>query len=93
MVAALLVVAAGILLKVNLHEWCLLTLCMAGVLAAEMFNSALESMAKAITGELDPHLGDSLDIAAAAVLIASIGASVVGAIVFLNRLAILFEWR
>lgn len=89
---AVLVVVSGVMLEVNLIEWCLLGLCIAGVLTAEMFNSALESMAKAITGENDPHLGDSLDIAAAAVLIASVGASVVGAIIFVNRLAILLEW-
>lgn len=89
---AVLVVAAGLLLGVDRCEWCILALCITGVLAAEMFNSALESMAKAITGEPDPHLGDSLDIAAAAVLVASIGASVVGAVIFLNRLAILLEW-
>ena len=39
-----------------------------------MFNSALESMAKVITGESHPHLGNSLDIGSAAVLLASIGA-------------------
>jgi diacylglycerol kinase len=83
------VVVAGVLLRVNLYEWCLLTLCITGVLTAEMFNSALESMAKAITGETDPHLGNSLDIGSAAVLLASIGASVVGAIVFAHRLGVL----
>ena len=62
------VIAAGIVLGVSLAEWCLLVLCIAGVLTAEMFNSALESMAKAITGESDPHLGNSLDIGSAAVL-------------------------
>ncbi len=87
--AAAAVIAAGAVLRVDLHEWCLLLLCITVVLAAEMFNSALESMAKAITGESDPHLGNSLDIAAAAVLAASIGASVVGAIIFGNRLGIL----
>ncbi len=89
---AVLVFVAGMVLEVNLIEWCLLIMCIAGVLTVEMFNSALESMAKAITGESDPHLGDSLDIGSAAVLIASIGASIVGAIIFANRLAILLEW-
>ncbi len=67
-------------------------LCIAGVLTAEMFNSALESMAKAITGESDPHLGNSLDIGSAAVLVASIGAAVVGAIIFGHRVGVLLEW-
>lgn len=89
---AVLVFVTGMVLEVNLIEWCLLIMCIAGVLTVEMFNSALESMAKAITGESDPHLGDSLDIGSAAVLIASIGASIVGTIIFANRLAFLLEW-
>jgi len=89
---AALVVAAGAVLQVSLIEWCLLLLCIAGVLTAEMFNSALESMAKAITGESDPHLGNSLDIGSAAVLSASVGASIIGTIIFANRLGMLLGW-
>jgi diacylglycerol kinase len=90
-VATVVLVSAAVL-QVGLVEWCLLLLCITIVLAAEMFNSALESMAKAITGENHPHLGNSLDIASAAVLTASIGASVVGSIIFVNRLADIFGW-
>ena len=54
-----LVIAAGVVLGVSRKEWCLLALCITVVLTAEMFNSALESMAKAITGESDPHLGNN----------------------------------
>ena len=89
---AVAVVAAGAVLGVDLTEWCLLVLCIAAVLTAEMFNSALESMAKAITGQSDPHLGNSLDIGSAAVLLASVGASIVGAIIFGHRLGILLGW-
>jgi diacylglycerol kinase len=89
---AVAVVVAGLALGVSLLEWCVLTLCIAGVLTAEMFNSAFESMAKAITGESDPHLGNSLDIGSAAVLVASVGASIVGAIIFGHRLGILLGW-
>jgi diacylglycerol kinase len=89
---AAVVVAAGLVLGISRTEWCLLAMCIAGVLTAEMFNSALESMAKAITGESDPHLGNSLDIGSAAVLLASIGASIVGAFIFGHRLGILIGW-
>jgi diacylglycerol kinase len=87
--AAVLVAAA--LLHMNHEDWCILLLCIAGVLTAEMFNSALESMARAITGQRDPHLGNALDISSAAVLMASIGSAVVGAIVFIHRLAVLMR--
>jgi diacylglycerol kinase len=49
-------------------------------------------MAKAITGESDPHIGNSLDIGSAAVLLASLGATLVGAVIFLRRLAMLLGW-
>ncbi len=90
--AAAAVIAAAAVLRVDLHEWCLLLLCITVVLAAEMFNSGLESMAKAITGESDPHLGNSLDIGAAAVLVAAIGASIVGVVIFGHRVGDLLGW-
>lgn len=89
---AAVVVVAGAMLQVDAYEWCFLLLCIAGVITAEMFNSALESMAKAITREHDYHLGLSLNIASGAVLIASIAASIVGTIIFLHRLGILLRW-
>jgi len=89
---AAVVVAAGLVLRVDRIEWCLLAMCIGGVLTAEMFNSALESMAKAITGESDPHLGNSLDIGSAAVLIASTSAAVVGTLIFARRIGNLLGW-
>jgi diacylglycerol kinase len=90
--AAVLVVAAGAVLRVSYAEWAILAVCIASVLAAELFNSALESMAKSITDQHDPRLGDALDIAAAAVLLASIGAAAAGAIIFAHRLGLLLGW-
>jgi len=86
------VLAAAVLFRVTLVEWCLLILCMAAVLTAEMFNSVIESMARSITDRHDPRLADALDTASAAVLMASIGAALVGAIVFLHRLGVLLGW-
>jgi diacylglycerol kinase len=91
-VVAALVVTAGATMGLSLVEWCLLVLCIAGVITAELFNSALESTAKAITRDYNPHLRDSLDIGSAAVLAASIGAASVGAIIFGHRLGVLLGW-
>lgn len=67
-------------------EWCLLALCITVVLAAEAFNTALEHLARAITREHNPQVRDALDVAAGAVLIASLGASVVGCLLVAQRL-------
>ena len=86
------VIAAGIVLGVGRTQWCVLLLCIAAVLAAEMFNSALEAIARAVTDEPNPEVGNALDIGSAAVLIASIGSAIVGTIIFVNRFGILLSW-
>ena len=88
--AAALVIAAGFVLQVDHAEWCLLVLCITMVLTAEMFNSALESMAKAIDVEHNLHLADGLDVGSAAVLAAAVGSAVIGAIIFVPRILAFF---
>jgi diacylglycerol kinase len=91
-VATAVVVAAAAALRMNSIEWCLLLLCIAGVAAAEMFNSALESLARAVTRETNPHIRDALDIASGAVLVAAFGAAGVGLVVFGHRAGQLLGW-
>ena len=62
-----------------------MVLCITIVLAAEMFNSALEHLARAVDRSENRHLGSALDIGSAAVLTAAMGASVVGSLVFVSR--------
>lgn len=80
------VIVAAACMRVEFWEWCVLLLCIGGVLTAEMFNSAMEHMAKVIDQNQNPELGEALDTASAAVLFASLGAAVVGAIIFAHRL-------
>ncbi len=83
------VVLAGLALSVQWWEWCVLTLAITGVLTAELLNSALEQLAKAITDRYDPYVRDALDISSAAVLAASAGSVVLGLLVFLPRICVL----
>ena len=89
---AVLVVATGIIFSVTRVEWCLLVLCIGSVLAAEMFNSALESLSRAVSDEYDAHLANALDIGSAAVLVISAATAVVGLLIFVNRLAVMLGW-
>ena len=84
MAAAVVIVAA--LLKAAVLQWCILLICITIVLVAEMFNTALEHLARGLTDRHDRNVGLALEIASGAVLVASIGASAVGAIVFINLL-------
>jgi diacylglycerol kinase len=90
--AAAAVVVAALALQVSLVEWCLLGLCVAGVLAAEMLNSALERLARAVDSSYNPDLRDALDIGSATVLMAAGGAAFVGTIIFGYRLLLLIGW-
>jgi diacylglycerol kinase len=86
------VVAAGLVLQVSLVEWCILVACISAVLTAEMANTAVEHLARAVDERENPHLRDALDIGSAAVLLAAIGAVLIGAIIFLNRLSQIVHW-
>ena len=92
LIAAPTVVAMGVLLNVSPLEWCVLLLCIGAVISAELFNSALELSAKAITSDFDDHIRDALDVASAAVLVVSIISIVVGATIFVFRLGFYFGW-
>ncbi|MEM9353540.1 MAG: diacylglycerol kinase family protein [Planctomycetota bacterium] len=87
--AAALVIAAGFVLRVSFVEWGLLLLCIATVLAAELFNTALERLAVATVREKNDLVRDALDAASGAVLVTAAGAAAVGLIV-LGRAALNF---
>jgi diacylglycerol kinase (ATP) len=76
------VTAAGLLLDIAARDWCLLVLAMALVWMAEGFNTALEILADAVVPEHHPMIGRAKDVAAGAVLLAAIGAALVGALIF-----------
>jgi diacylglycerol kinase len=86
------VIAAAIVLRVSLVEWCLLGLCITVVLAAETFNTAVERLAKAKSPEHDATVGAALDMASGAVLATAIGASLVGGAIFIYRLGLWMSW-
>jgi len=78
---AMTVVALAWFLGADRVEWCLLLLCIAMVISAELFNSAIEKLARAVTREENPHIRDALDIASGAVLVVAISAAAVGVVV------------
>jgi diacylglycerol kinase len=90
--AAAVAIAACIALDCRLVEWCLILLCIGGVFTVELFNSAIETLFHGLDPETKSRWNGSLDIAAGAVLTASLFAALIGVIVFGNRLAVLIGW-
>jgi diacylglycerol kinase len=79
---AALVITGAIVLSFSLEQWCILLACIGMVLAAELFNSALENLVRGLGEYERQRLAPCLDIAAGAVLMASITASVIGILIF-----------
>ena len=80
-----LVIAAGVIWKISLMEWCLVSICIGSVIAAESFNSAIEALADKITTENDPIIGKAKDLGAFAVLFLSLMSVTVGLIIFIPK--------
>ncbi|HLJ92673.1 MAG TPA: diacylglycerol kinase [Gemmataceae bacterium] len=87
---AALVVAAALVLHCRTPEWCILLGCIGMVFTAELFNSAIETIFRGLEEATKPRVRACLDIAAGAVLVASIVAALIGSIIFLDRLMELF---
>lgn len=86
------VITAAAALGMSRVEWCLLLMCIALVLTAEMFNTALEHLARAVDRRYNPEIAAALDVSSAAVLLAALGAAAVGALVFVHRFGELLDW-
>ncbi len=80
--AAATVIALGLWLEVSRLEWVALVLAIALVMGAEALNTALEYVVDLASPEWHPLARDAKDVAAAAVLLCSLGAAVVGLLVF-----------
>src|SRR5947209_15362125 len=84
---AALVLAAAVALRCSVNQWGILVLCIGLVLTAELFNSAVETLFRGLDEATKQRSWQALDIAAGAVLLASLFASVIGSLVLVNRLA------
>ena len=84
--AALLVVVAGFYFKISLHEWIAVVFSIGIVVVSEMLNTAIEKLTDMVSPEIHPKAKVVKDLAAGAVLMASMVALVVGLIVFLPKI-------
>lgn len=83
---ALLALVLGFLLKINGNEWLWVLLSIFLVLAAELFNTALEALTNLVSPTWHPLAKKAKDAGAAAVLLVAIFSIVAGMIIFLPKL-------
>ena len=84
--AALAVLILGVAVGVSRFEMLALMLAVTLVLVAEMINTALEQAIDVATSSFDPVARAAKDVAAGAVLVASVAAAFIGYLVFAERL-------
>lgn len=87
LLATILVCAAGVYFSLSRADWLWIVAAIVLVWSAEAFNTALEQLADALHPERHPGIGRAKDAAAAAVLIAALGAAVIGGVVFMPHLS------
>jgi diacylglycerol kinase len=90
-VAAFLVIIASILLKVGAFEMGILGVMILLVICTEMINTAIEEVVNLLTNEHRVEAKIAKDVSAGMVLLTTIGAVIVGILVFTPYLLKLFK--
>lgn len=80
--ASILVIATGWWLEITRAEWLWVVLAVMAVWSAEALNTAFEFLADATNPTFHPLIGKAKDVAAGSVLIAALGAVIIGVLVF-----------
>ena len=76
-------IVLGFYFGITRIEWMFLTLTAGFVLAAEAFNTAIEIDIDLTSPEYHPYARDTKDVAAGAVLISAVTATIIGVFIFL----------
>lgn len=82
LVFGIVVVAAGFICSLTVLEWVAILICCGMVMAAELINTAIETVVDLVSPEFHPLAGRAKDIAAAASWLLSIISACVGLLVF-----------
>ena len=82
---AIVVIALGWFLKLNLNEWLWIATAIGLVIVAELFNTALEVLVDLVSPNYHPKAGIIKDLASAAVLLTAIVAAIIGLCIFFPK--------
>lgn len=88
--ATALIIGLGAYLGLSATEWCLILICIAMVLAAEGFNTAIEFVVDLASPEQHPLAGKAKDVAAGAVLLSVMVCGIVWGIIYLPKIWLVF---
>ncbi|WP_293946099.1 MULTISPECIES: diacylglycerol kinase family protein [unclassified Sphingobacterium] len=89
LVAAILAIMLSYLLRISHYEWLAVIFAIGFVLVCELLNTAVEHLADFVCQEKNPGIKRIKDIAAAAVVLSSLTALLIGLIIFIPRILLL----
>lgn len=89
--AMIVVIILGFVLKISEAEWLACVILFAGVIGAEMFNTAIETVVDMITPHKDPKAKIAKDVAAGGVLVWAISSVVIAGIIFVPKIVEFFN--
>ncbi|HYG50863.1 MAG TPA: diacylglycerol kinase family protein [Flavobacteriales bacterium] len=90
LLAATGVVAAGIYFKLSACEWVAVAFAIGLVISLEIINSVIENVADFVSPSKNEKIKKIKDLSAAAVLVSSLTALAIGAIVFVPKIVALW---
>ena len=82
----LLVIIAGIVLKISKIEWIICIILFGLVIGGEMLNSAIETVVDIAMPDINPKAKFAKDAAAGAVLVFAIASAIIGFMIFGTKL-------
>lgn len=83
---AIIAIVLGLYFSISNIEWIAITISIGMVIAAEAFNSSIETLCNAISPEYNHQIKAIKDLAAGAVLVVAIMALTIGLLIFIPKL-------
>ncbi len=84
-------IITSFMLNISTLEWIAIIGCIGIVIAAELFNTAIEKAVDIVSPDWNPKAGAVKDIAAGAVLVLSCMAALIGVLIFLPKIIALIR--
>lgn len=85
LLAAIVIIIAGFIRHISKWQWAAILICIAFVWVAELFNTCIERLCDMYGGNAyNTTIKIIKDVAAAAVLVASLASAIVGIIIFIS---------
>lgn len=87
--AMLVVIIIGFILRLNLIEWSICIILFALVISGELFNTAIETIVDMVMPEKNDMAKLAKDVSAGAVFVLAIAAVVIGMVIFIPKIMLL----